>query len=421
MEPVSRNLWDLLQRDFNMAQLVAAVDVLGEAGWTSLPAEQQHASLAMLHKWHPDYETKTLVSRSLMVQMSKLLPAASKEEKEAQRLSAKLDRILRANPQKINGRHMLAGAMIAICSGKKDAGRPGYEASMSKIARHCFTRHTAMWAQQTLAQQNEWHHRAQQHSGARAHLLQLEWQVLSAELAKVEEKVVESKQTSSPMTMRSAALSEADVDMFARLWNQPGFRSPEHMAFARAGVATAPRHFGSEDTGIAVWERTEPTMPDWSTPLVVDRQFFNGTALVILRANGDREFWKLVFAIKNPKFYLGVCRLHPITPSPFDLAAEPLPLDPPYIFNMNYADCRSAAEVNIGAGDTYKILLRLLHTGGTRVTSDMEPLDLDYIQSAEGCDMGKVDDAEPRAKAAPKQDVVFEKLVQALPWLQHFG
>ena len=85
-----------------------------------MPAEQQHASLAQLHKWHPEYEAKTLVSRSLLLQACKLLPSATRQEKEAYKLSAKLDHILRAKPEAVRGRQMLVASMVAICSGKKD-------------------------------------------------------------------------------------------------------------------------------------------------------------------------------------------------------------------------------------------------------------------------------------------------------------
>ena len=91
-------------------------------GWTSLPAEQQHASLAQLHKWHPEYEAKTLVSRSLLLQACKLLPSATRQEKDAYKLSAKLDHIIRAKPEAVRGIQMLIASLVAICAGKKDDG-----------------------------------------------------------------------------------------------------------------------------------------------------------------------------------------------------------------------------------------------------------------------------------------------------------
>jgi len=53
-EAMSKQLWQLLSMSFPLSQLVASVNLLAEAGWTSLPAEQQHGSLSMIHRWHPE-------------------------------------------------------------------------------------------------------------------------------------------------------------------------------------------------------------------------------------------------------------------------------------------------------------------------------------------------------------------------------
>lgn len=53
VDPVACQLWELMHQKHNIRELITTVDALGEACWTSLPAEQQHGSLAMLHKWHP--------------------------------------------------------------------------------------------------------------------------------------------------------------------------------------------------------------------------------------------------------------------------------------------------------------------------------------------------------------------------------
>ena len=55
----------------------------------------------------------------ILLHTAKLLPSKTKEEKEADRLAAKMDMILRVNPEKVRGRQMLMGAMVAICSGRK--------------------------------------------------------------------------------------------------------------------------------------------------------------------------------------------------------------------------------------------------------------------------------------------------------------
>ena len=202
--PISKHVWLLMHRPFPKGQLIKTVEMLGHVGWTSLPAEQQHASLANLIKWHPDCDTTTFVSRALLLQARKLLPIKTKEEKEADKLSANLQHILRVEPHRITGRHELISSMVPICSGKKDAGVAGYEGSMKIIAKHCVSRHMIFWAQQSLAQQADWQHRARRSAHAREHLLGMQWQTFSAELAKLEVTITEKKLLSKALTMSAA-------------------------------------------------------------------------------------------------------------------------------------------------------------------------------------------------------------------------
>ena len=421
-EPISQNLWKLMEKGFNKLQLVATVQLLGEVPWSSLPAEQQHGSLAMLHKWHPGYSAPTLISRALMLQVSKLVPSPGKQEKEAQKLVDRLQRILRAQPDRVHGRNMLIGSMIAICRGKKEENQPGYEHSMDKVAKHCMTRHMAMWAQQSLAQRAEWEARARRHSATKKHLFGIQWQVLSEELTKVESEIEKTQQKGSAMTMRSASLDEGDLEVFHRLWNQADFRSQSNLGTRRSSVGEAPNPVQvlRGPAPPKVWKRSEPTMPDWAKPLIVHRDAFMGAALVIRRHNGEVQYWKLVFAVQSPNFYLAMCQLHPIPlPSIHDLDAPLAPSDTWQTFRINFALCCSAADVHVNASDDLSILFRLKHSGGTRVTSDMPPVGLDLLVAGDDHDLGPVQDpAEVDAKSE-KPDPVYEELVEVMPWLRH--
>ena len=86
-EPVSKQLWMLLGMKHNMSELVQVVRLIGQVGWTSLPAEQQHGTLSMVKKWHPDYGLDTLMARSLLLQISRLLPSASADEKKGRQVA----------------------------------------------------------------------------------------------------------------------------------------------------------------------------------------------------------------------------------------------------------------------------------------------------------------------------------------------
>ena len=119
---MSAQLWQLMDMDYPMAQLEGVVRLIGECGWSSLPAEQQHGSLAQLKKWHPDYGLKTLVSRSLVLQVSRLLPSESEDEARAATIINNMKKLQAANPDKATGRHAFLKCLMSIVKGRADAG-----------------------------------------------------------------------------------------------------------------------------------------------------------------------------------------------------------------------------------------------------------------------------------------------------------
>ena len=119
-EPCSRNLWHLLQGPFPKAQLRGVVKLLGECSWSSMPAEQQHASVALLHRWHPEYGMDQLISRALLHQTVRLLPHVSKADKQIARLLHRMERVDARTPQRVTGSHMLVQALVHVAKGRKD-------------------------------------------------------------------------------------------------------------------------------------------------------------------------------------------------------------------------------------------------------------------------------------------------------------
>ena len=97
-EPVAQQLWELMDMQWNEEELVATLRLLGQCGWTSLVAEQQHASLAQLKKLHPGYGTDTLVSRALMLQVSRLLPSESRVQKQIKKVIRQMEKLDDKNP-----------------------------------------------------------------------------------------------------------------------------------------------------------------------------------------------------------------------------------------------------------------------------------------------------------------------------------
>ena len=120
-EPFSNQLWQLLHQDFPIKMLVDVVDVLGQAGWTSVPAEQQHGSLAQFRKWHPDYGIQTLVSRAMLGCAARLLPKQTADERRASTLIRKLKQASQKNPSKVGGRQLFLQGLAAVALPRKAA------------------------------------------------------------------------------------------------------------------------------------------------------------------------------------------------------------------------------------------------------------------------------------------------------------
>ena len=119
-EPTAKQLWHLLREGHPRSQLKGVIELLGQCSWSSMPAEQQHGSLALLHRWHPEYGPESLVCRALLHSAVRLLPHESKVDKEVSRVLAKVAKLDKQNPAKASGSHMLVQALVHICRGRRD-------------------------------------------------------------------------------------------------------------------------------------------------------------------------------------------------------------------------------------------------------------------------------------------------------------
>ena len=106
-KPVSLQLWILVHMGFPIEQLVATlIKLIGEIGWTTLPAEQQHGSLASFRRWRPEFGLESLVSRACLLQLRRRLPSLSDDEKQLARLTRRWQCLSATSPSKTHGRQL---------------------------------------------------------------------------------------------------------------------------------------------------------------------------------------------------------------------------------------------------------------------------------------------------------------------------
>ena len=97
-EPVSRQIWQLMRQGFNRSQLVAAVKLMSGINWSTMAVEQQHGTMALLRRYHPEYSAPTLLARTFLMHVRRLLPTVSQEERQLAALHRQLQKTLARNP-----------------------------------------------------------------------------------------------------------------------------------------------------------------------------------------------------------------------------------------------------------------------------------------------------------------------------------
>ena len=110
-EPVSSQMWRLLKSGFPKAQLVATLDLMADISWSTAVVEQQHGMMAVVHRFHPEYELPSLLGRSLLLQLARLLPQVSTEERQIDRFHRRIQKIMRSDPDTCQARQVFVGEL----------------------------------------------------------------------------------------------------------------------------------------------------------------------------------------------------------------------------------------------------------------------------------------------------------------------
>ena len=351
-EPCSNHLWHLIQLRHNPNQIRGVVDLLAQCAWSSLPAEQQHGSLSLLHRWHPEYGLEKLVSRALLHQAVRLLPSESKIEQQIGKVMKQLSKLDSANSEKVSGSHMLVKSLMHVTRGRKEAGLPGYEAPMHILGRGIISTRGAWWARMNLRAQEECWSRARKHHAARAVELNTDYTELHARLMDLRGHEKEEADKVQPVCMSAAAVCEVDLTKMQELLDRDEFCRPQRLNMLRCMLVIAPEALQLQPlpAETQVWGMQETVMPDWCGEMVKYRDFLRDSALVFTH-NGEKQFWKVVYCVQSPNAYMALSRLlpsdHLATAPPLgssssrDIAAAAFD----YAFNCNFGVMSTAADL----------------------------------------------------------------------------
>eukprot|EP00971_Amphidinium_carterae_P034556 680198-Amphidinium_carterae.1 len=97
----------------NVQKLAAAVDTLRNVSFSAFHCEKQHASVALVKKFHPEVTTFVLCMRAFAHGLRELVPGVSDEERALARLREDLQKALRLCPSDVGARQIyLRGVMM---------------------------------------------------------------------------------------------------------------------------------------------------------------------------------------------------------------------------------------------------------------------------------------------------------------------
>eukprot|EP00974_Lingulodinium_polyedra_P026018 2512249-Lingulodinium_polyedra.AAC.1 len=93
-----------------------------ECPWGTTVTEQQHASVTLVHRHHPDYFLELLLTRAGLHALRRLMPQEDREAKAVRKLEQKPRQQSAKCPQKITGRMVYLKELVE---------------HLQKKARHC--------------------------------------------------------------------------------------------------------------------------------------------------------------------------------------------------------------------------------------------------------------------------------------------
>ena len=105
-ECVSRCVFQLRRKRLPIHRVVKALRLLLQLGWSSMVAEQAHATVAMIRRWHQEYSLLLLVIRSMLLQMWKQVPKESRSLHD--KIRDHVERLVARLPQRVSafGMHL---------------------------------------------------------------------------------------------------------------------------------------------------------------------------------------------------------------------------------------------------------------------------------------------------------------------------
>ena len=417
----AKKIWCLLQDGFGMQLAVRIVSLFLEIPWTTLTAEQLHGIAASLRRHHPDYALGTLLSRSLVLAVHKLLPTASQEERLLDKLYAKEKKFEQKNPDKAAGRQLYLQELHEVARAKVDRrGRP----LPPNMAMILMKRHGESYSHLSRADRAQWEHRAHLKATSARENIVSELQGLKAEILLQEERAMAKALERPPIMLRACPWGDQELQLFFAFLKGSDFGQREVSA-RRAELEEAPDpvaevKIGTATAGPGEAEDLEPP-PAWLHQLCARRSHFAKAAFV-WQSHGEQSVAIFMYALQQPSF-VGISFLKVSPSEDFgcpDASASASLAD---LATSRWAWCveadwglhASLAKVAPRGADEISVLPNLVHERGRALVSDARLVPLTEYLERFPSETGR---QGAHRKQHRESDSTREQLLKDHPWLK---
>ena len=301
-EPTASKIWTLLQLGFNRQQLLVGFQLLLDAPWGTVAVEQQHASAATLRRFHGEYGLETLLPRSLVHGMRKLLPKPCLAEKVIAALKAKIHRLKAKRPSRIGAKQLYMKDLMALAAdwGKSGKGRvtPGVHKTIMK-------QHSAFFHRMPPEMRRQYIARASAASSASQQSVDDELEHTRARLQLAADRAVAEDATSPPLSLSASQWNADDLAALTTLLKAAAADSHARVAGAwRKAMVAPPLPSAAQQQALKAQPLAEESplgpKPAWLATTCWQREYFANVALLFDTETGKKAY-KFLFATKSPQ------------------------------------------------------------------------------------------------------------------------
>lgn len=418
-EGVTAQLWRLLRGGFPESQLVQAVEQWKDIPWTTTIVEQMHGSLAVLRRAHPEYGGATLASRAFVMQLRKFLPKPSGNEKKLALLLRDINKISRRAPERGRGRQQFLADLIELAKGRDWSGREA-----PPTTKEIFSRHAGLWAKRSLAERMAYEDRACLRAREKHDLFVQDLEALRARVAVVREDIEVEAALVPQVSMASAALSPASMELYEELLEGNDFK-PEIVAVKRAASLSAPPmpSYALQKALYTQVIHMDPKLPEpWWTSLVTARRNSFRTCGLEFRWEEEVVYYKICYAVKSPQ---SVCLMQMVPRDEFE--ETPVPAASSYdeilsrhnelYFNVLFGDLVLSSDLADRPRCDMYVIEHLVHGPGAKVSSAFPPmLFSEFLDDHPPDVVAKTKSGSEGSSSASKKKGV-DGLGELLPWV----